>query len=55
MARVTDRHRRLAQEVYMMFELHGRDQLKQSIAEAIADAEERGPQEESSDAQVPSE
>jgi len=42
MAEVLDRHRVLAHQVYMMGELHGRDELKRVIAQAIADAEERG-------------
>lgn len=44
MAEVTSRHRVLAHQVYMMGELHGRDELRKAIAQAIADAEERGPQ-----------
>jgi hypothetical protein len=45
MAEITDKHCILAHQVYMMGELHGRDELKRSIAQAIADAEERGQQE----------
>ena len=53
MAEVTDRHRTLAHEVYMMGELHGLNELKKAIAQAIANAEERGPQtEETSDDEV---
>lgn len=43
MAEILDRHHVLAHQVYMMGELHGRDELKRAIAQAIADAEERGP------------
>lgn len=44
MAEITDKHRILAHQAYMMGELHGREELKKAIAQAIADAEERGPQ-----------
>ena len=47
MTAVTERHRTLAHEVYMMGELHGRAELYKAIAQAIADAEERGPQKDS--------
>ena len=46
MAKVTERHRTLANEVYLMGDLHGRAELYKSIDQAIADAEERGPQTE---------
>lgn len=53
MAEISDKHRILAHQVYMMGELHGREGLKIAIAQAIADAEERGPQKENNnDAQV---
>jgi len=42
MAEVLDSHRTLAHQAYMMGELHGREELKKAIAQAIADAEERG-------------
>jgi len=44
MASVSRRHLSLAHQVFMMGELHGKDELKRAIAQAIADAEERGPQ-----------
>jgi hypothetical protein len=44
MAEVTERHRTLAHQVYMMGDLHGRAELYKAIAQAIADAEERGQQ-----------
>lgn len=34
----------LAHQVFMMGELHGKDELKKAIAQAIADAEEHGHQ-----------
>jgi hypothetical protein len=53
MAEVTERHRTLAHEVYMIGELHGRSELYKAIAQAIADAEERGPRtEEKNDDEV---
>jgi hypothetical protein len=42
MATVQDNHRELAHQVYMMGEIHGRKELEKAIAQAIADAEERG-------------
>lgn len=42
MALVQDDHRELAHQVFMMGELHGRKELEKAIAQAIADAEERG-------------
>lgn len=42
MAEIKDSHRKLAHDVFMMGELHGREELKKAIAQAIADAEERG-------------
>jgi len=44
MAVVTEAHRALAHQVFMMGELHGQSELKRAIAQAIADAEERGTQ-----------
>lgn len=44
MAEVTEQHRILAHQVFMMGELHGQAELKTAIAQAIADAEDRGPQ-----------
>ena len=44
MARVSSRHKTLAHQVFMMGELHGKDELKKAIAQAIADAEEHGHQ-----------
>lgn len=43
MAIVTEAHRVLAHQVFMMGELHGRAELKKAIAQAIADAEGRDP------------
>jgi|WetSurMetagenome_2_1015567.scaffolds.fasta_scaffold534489_2 hypothetical protein len=42
MAEILDRHHMLAHQAFMMGELHGREELKKAIAQAIADAEERG-------------
>jgi hypothetical protein len=42
MATVTENHRLLAHQVFMVGELHGKEELKKAIAQAIADAEERG-------------
>lgn len=44
MAEVTQEHRRLAHLAIQMGELHGQKQLHDSVAQAIADAEERGRQ-----------
>lgn len=46
MAKVTEVHRILAHQVFILGELHGQAELKTAIAQAIADAEERGPQTE---------
>jgi len=43
-AKITETHRILAHQVFMMGELHGQAKLKQAIAQAIADAEESGGQ-----------
>jgi hypothetical protein len=53
MAKILEIHRTLAHKVFMMGELHGLEELKKAIAQAIADAEERG-QQEARDLEKPS-